>query len=251
MAAVTEAGPPGPTGGRTGAGARAFSTLSTRFGGNALDPEMPPLSVAATGAATGIKALRGALWRALLKEAGVVLVGRSVAIRNPRHVRALGALVIEDFAEVQGLSRQGLTFGHRVTIGRFASIRPSGYYGRGLGEGLVVGDRSNIGPYCFVGCAGLIRIGDDVMMGQGVILVAEQHRTDDTAAPMQEQGVQRSGITIGNDCWLGSGSVILDGVTIGDGAIVGAGAVVTRSVAAGEVVVGSPARVLRSRTTSP
>ena len=49
---------------------------------------------------------------------------------------------------------------------------------------------------------------------------------------------------------LGSGAVVLGGVTIGAGALVGAGAVVTRDVAPGEVVAGSPARVLQSRMRS-
>lgn len=44
---------------------------------------------------------------------------------------------------------------------------------------------------------------------------------------------------------VGSGAVVLQGRTLGEGSFVGAGAVVTRDVAAGRVVVGNPARVLR------
>jgi acetyltransferase-like isoleucine patch superfamily enzyme len=44
---------------------------------------------------------------------------------------------------------------------------------------------------------------------------------------------------------IGSGAVILGGVRIGTGALVGAGAVVTADIAAGDVVAGVPARVLR------
>jgi acetyltransferase-like isoleucine patch superfamily enzyme len=45
---------------------------------------------------------------------------------------------------------------------------------------------------------------------------------------------------------VGSGATVLGGVRIGAGALVGAGAVVTRNVDAGAVVVGNPARSLRS-----
>lgn len=45
---------------------------------------------------------------------------------------------------------------------------------------------------------------------------------------------------------IGAGAVVLPGVTIGPGAMVGAGAVVTRDVAAGSLVVGNPARHVRS-----
>lgn len=52
---------------------------------------------------------------------------------------------------------------------------------------------------------------------------------------------------IGHDVWIGDNVVIMAGLTIGDGAVVGAGAVVTRDVAPYDVVVGAPARRVRSR----
>lgn len=58
-------------------------------------------------------------------------------------------------------------------------------------------------------------------------------------------------ITIADNAWIGAGAIILPGVTIGEGAVVGAGAVVTRSVAARSVVVGNPARHLRSVDDPP
>ncbi len=51
---------------------------------------------------------------------------------------------------------------------------------------------------------------------------------------------------IGRGATVGSGAVVLQGRHIGEAAIVGAGAVVTRDVPAGAVVVGAPARPLRS-----
>jgi len=51
-------------------------------------------------------------------------------------------------------------------------------------------------------------------------------------------------VKIGDNVLVGAGSVILPRVTIGDDAVIGAGAVVTRDVAAGVVVVGSPARAI-------
>lgn len=53
-------------------------------------------------------------------------------------------------------------------------------------------------------------------------------------------------ITIGRDCWIGAGAIILGGVTIGDGTTIGAGSVVTRDVPAGVVAAGNPCRVIRT-----
>ncbi|MBQ3301685.1 MAG: maltose O-acetyltransferase, partial [Eggerthellaceae bacterium] len=52
-------------------------------------------------------------------------------------------------------------------------------------------------------------------------------------------------VRIGNDVWVGAGAIILAGVTIGDKAVIGAGSVVTRDVPERVVVAGSPARVIR------
>jgi len=51
---------------------------------------------------------------------------------------------------------------------------------------------------------------------------------------------------IGNNVNVGSNVVIIGGVTIGDNCIIGAGTVVVKDVAANSVVVGNPARVIRS-----
>ena len=55
------------------------------------------------------------------------------------------------------------------------------------------------------------------------------------------------GIVVEDDCWIGSGAIILDGVTIGRGSVVAAGAVVNKDVPAYAIVGGVPAKVLRSR----
>ena len=52
-------------------------------------------------------------------------------------------------------------------------------------------------------------------------------------------------VQIGREVYIGSGATLLQGIRIGDGAVIGAGAVVTKDVAAGEIVVGVPARPLR------
>ncbi len=53
-------------------------------------------------------------------------------------------------------------------------------------------------------------------------------------------------IIIGRNVWIGANVTVLPGVTIGDNAVVAAASVVTKDVRAGTVVVGSPARVVRS-----
>lgn len=51
---------------------------------------------------------------------------------------------------------------------------------------------------------------------------------------------------IGENCFIGGRSIIMPGIVIGNNCIVGAGAVVTRSIPDGSIVVGNPARIVRS-----
>lgn len=219
-----------------------------RDGAWALDPAMSTGALLALLGSSLSKAARGARRRIGFRRArGVTMIGRHVTLRNKRQISVGRNFIAEDYSEIQGLAKRGVIFGDRVTVGRFAMIRPSGYYGGELGEGLVVGDHSNIGPYCYIGCSGGIRIGANVMMSPRVSLYAENHNFSDTAIPMKEQGVSRAPIVIEDDCWIASHAVVLAGVTIGRGSIIAAGSVVTRDVPPYSIVAGSPARVLRSR----
>jgi acetyltransferase-like isoleucine patch superfamily enzyme len=214
----------------------------------ALDPAMSSGAVTVMVLGSVVKAIRGRFRRIGFRRArGLTMIGRRVTLRNKRYISVGRNFIAEDYAEIQGFSRQGVVFGDKVTVGRFAMIRPSAYYGGPAGEGLAVGNDSNIGPYCYIGCSGHITIGNHVMMSPRVSLYAENHNFADVNRTMKSQGVTREPIVIEDDCWIASHSIVLAGVTIGRGSIVAAGSVVTRSVPPYSIVAGSPARVIRSR----
>lgn len=52
-------------------------------------------------------------------------------------------------------------------------------------------------------------------------------------------------ITIGDNCFIGTGSIIVPGVTIGSNTFIGAGSVVTKDIPANSVAAGVPARVVK------
>ena len=52
--------------------------------------------------------------------------------------------------------------------------------------------------------------------------------------------------TIGNNVYIAANSTVIGGIEIGDNVIIGAGYVVTKDVPSNSVVVGNPARVIRS-----
>ncbi|MBK1813060.1 acyltransferase [Clostridium sp. YIM B02505] len=197
---------------------------------------------------TIIKVIRGVLTKILLKESnGLIFIGKKVDITHHSHIVTGRNVKFEAYSEIQGLSGKGITLGDSVTIGRNVMIRPSSYYGTDLGEGLFVGNNSSIGPFSYIGCAGYIQIGNNVMLGPRVSLFAENHIFSEVNETIKTQGVQRKGIIIEDDCWIGSGVIILDGVTIGKGSVIGAGVLLSNDVPKYSIVIDKRQKDIRSR----
>jgi len=192
--------------------------------------------------------LRGLKIRFWIKSAkGLLLVGKNVRLFYPKNLQVGYNTIIEDGAEINCLSQQGIKLGNRVTIGKYAIIRPSNIYGGPIGEGLTMGDNSNIGPYNYIGCSGKITIGNNVMLAPRVSIYAENHVFDHPELLIRDQGVEKKEVIIEDDCWIAANSIILAGVTIGQGSVVAAGSVVTENVPAYSVVAGVPAKFIKSR----
>ncbi|AGO09731.1 Putative acetyl transferase (plasmid) [Lactiplantibacillus plantarum 16] len=194
------------------------------------------------------KVLRGFLRAPFFKSRkGIQYIGYQARITHTRHISCGKNVKFEDYSEIHGLAKNGLIFGDNVTIGRNVMIRPSSYYGGDFGEGLVMGNNSSIGPDSYVGCSGQIIIGDNVMFGPKCSLFAENHIFNNENIPIKQQGVAQKGITIKNDCWIGSNVIILDGVTIGEGCVVGAGVLISKNIAPHSVVIDERNKIFRNR----
>jgi maltose O-acetyltransferase len=88
-----------------------------------------------------------------------------------------------------------------------------------------------------------VTIGNNVFIGPDVQIYTAQHPLDIDLR--REHIGSAQPVSIGNDVWIGGGCIILPGVTLGDGCTIGAGSVVTRSVPAGAVACGNPCRIIR------
>jgi acetyltransferase-like isoleucine patch superfamily enzyme len=93
----------------------------------------------------------------------------------------------------------------------------------------------------------LVEIGEHCMLANGCFVSDAAHRYDDPDKPVPWQGFTSKGPTrIGANCWLGAHVVVTSGVTIGERCVVGAGSVVTQDIPPFSVAAGAPARVLKS-----
>lgn len=93
-----------------------------------------------------------------------------------------------------------------------------------------------------------VTIGDNVFIGPNCSLCTVVHAMN---TGQRNAGIMRAlPITIGNDVWIAANVVVLPGVTIGEGCVIGAGSVVTKDVPAGMFAAGNPCRVIKPIPTS-
>lgn len=91
-----------------------------------------------------------------------------------------------------------------------------------------------------------IHIGNDVLFASNVIITNENHGMNpETEIPYMEQELQGKDVEIGDGCWIGEKTCILPGVSIGNKCIIGAGSVVTHSIPDYSIAAGNPARIIK------
>jgi len=121
-----------------------------------------------------------------------------------------------------------------------AAVKPEPFY-----QNLAVGRDCFLGRELFLDLQDRIVIEDKVTISHRVMILTH---TDAGESPLKHGPIPSSQapVTICRGAYIGASVTILPGVTIGPCAAVGAGAVVTKNVAAGTVVAGVPARLIKT-----
>lgn len=120
------------------------------------------------------------------------------------------------------------------------------------GCNISLGAGSLLNMNCTLLDTGAIMIGENTLLGPDVkiytavhpLLPNERMDTDETGKTAIR--TQTSPVTIGNNAWIGGGTVMLPGVTIGDNTVIGAGSVVTKPIPSNAVAWGNPCTVKKT-----
>jgi virginiamycin A acetyltransferase len=108
-----------------------------------------------------------------------------------------------------------------------------------ISQGVYIGPHSNVGK-CSLGANTLLGSGVHILSGK------HQHNFSDHEKPIQEQGGAYEKITIGEDCWLGNGVILM--ANLPNHSIVAAGSVyVTEVDQPWTIVGGNPAKIIKVR----
>ena len=191
--------------------------------------------------------IRGFFYKIELKKStGILFVGKKCNLKHCNKITLGKSVSIEDFVEINALSKKGVSIGDNVTIKKGTIIECTGVI-RELGEGITIGNNVGISQNCFIQVRGKVTIGNYVIFGPNVSLFSENHNYSNSDKPIMEQGATRKGVVIEDDVWVGTRSVILDGVKIGKGSIIAAGSVVTTDVEPYSIYGGVPAKLIKKR----
>ncbi len=189
-------------------------------------------------------ALRKAFYKRLFKStAGGLILGKGVVLRHPNQIRLGARVAVDDYVllDASGAGEQGIVIGDDVIISRNCVIQ-------GKTGPVAIGSKTDIGCNVILSSGGGVTIGNSVLIAGNCYIGGGRYITDRTDIPMMEQGLYTNGpVVIGDDVWLGAGSVVLDGVQIGKGCIVGAGAVVTKNLPDYAIAAGVPAKIIKMR----
>lgn len=185
--------------------------------------------------------LRTFFYRFLFGKMGKgVAIGRNVTIRHPSRIRLGNRVVVEDEAvlDAKGDKGEGIILGDEVFIGR-GTILTARH------DTLTIGEGSNISSNCRIGPS---RLGRKVLIAAYVYIIGGGHLSDRTDIPVLDQPVAfKGGAEIGDGCWIGAFTAVMDGVRIGNDSIIGAHSLVTRDLPPFSIAFGVPAQMQRDR----
>ncbi len=161
-------------------------------------------------------------------------------LANP-HIVLRGMVFLGKRVELHARPGYGrLEIGRWVHIGDGNSLR--------CHEGsLRIGDKVVFGKDNTVNCYLDVEIGAASIVADGVYVTDFDHRIDDVQRPIKDQGIVKTPVRIGPDCWVGTKVSVLRGTRVGRGSVLGAHAVVRGDIPEYSVAVGIPARVVRDR----
>lgn len=166
--------------------------------------------------------------------------GKGVIIRGAKAI-ALGEKVLaDDYSVLDVRGEKGrMRVGNFVSIGRFTSVVAKN------GE-ILLEDGVNIGSYCRVATESKVKLGASTLVAAYCYIGPGNHQQGDEQTPLIAREMEiKGGVDIGQYCWLGAHSTVLDGVTIGDGSIIGAHSLVKSDIPSHVIAAGVPARVIR------
>ncbi len=124
----------------------------------------------------------------------------------------------------------------KIQFGRRVSAHSRGRITAVAGGNLIIGDRCSFNVGCIIVCRNKIQIGDNVTVGPNVMFYDHNHIMG-TDIGVKKGNYDVDDIVIGENTWIGAGSIILAGTKIGRNCVIAAGSVVSGDIPENTVLI--------------
>jgi acetyltransferase-like isoleucine patch superfamily enzyme len=186
-------------------------------------------------ASVALAMMRGYLFRLRLLLFGPrrVRIGRGLRIYSRLYIRGPGSVILgRNFSCGRSVFHEPVIVTHRPD----SVVR--------IGDGNFFGGVQ-------ISCVKSVEIGDDNLFGNAVILDSDviPHPNMILDGAWAEKWAKN--VVIGNGTWLAANTVVLKGVTLGDECVLSAGSVAASSAEPRSLLLGVPARKIRSTREEP
>lgn len=164
-------------------------------------------------------------------------------IKNKFYEFGSNSIILKPYLQLSGY--KNIKIGHNTKI--LTNSRLS-VYGNSNDINIQIGNDCYIafGFSALASSQAKIIIGDNVLFASNVLVTNENHGINpELDIPYMSQPLSAKNVYIGNGCWIGEQVCILSGVSIGEKCIIGAGSVVTKSIPDYCIAAGNPAKVLK------
>ena len=193
-------------------------------------------------------ALRKLFWPKLFASCGRgVMFGSGIVLRHPRRIRLGERVIVSDGCVVDGRSDQAAD---AIVLGDDVMLSNNVMLSSKNGR-IQIGNDVGINAQTVIqstnNCP--VSIGNDCILGQGCLVIGggSYDLSDPETLTRTSSIINDGGVFLEDNVWLGGRVTVLGGVTVARSSVVAAGAVVTRSLPPYSVSMGVPAKVVRRR----
>lgn len=162
----------------------------------------------------------------------------AIIVTYPKGIKPNGS----EFSLCVKIVGKGKLYLSRVKVRSFVKIYISEQ------ANIAIGENSDIGDNSVISACNNIQIGNHVLIGPHIYIADHNHKYTDIHSPIMYQGTTsnaKCSISIGDDTWICTNSVIVGNINIGKHCVIGANSVVTKDIPDYSVAAGVPAKIIK------
>ena len=124
----------------------------------------------------------------------------------------------------------------RIIFDYGVSIHSNSRISANSGGIMTIGKKTSFNVGCIVTCKHSVKIGENVAFGPNVMVFDHNHLVNQNY-DLDAKKFTYSEVYVGNNVWIGAGTILLPGTHIGDNCVIAAGSVINKAISNNTVFI--------------